>query len=103
EVPENHVIDMNPSPGTLAQVGSEVSLTVSTGRKRVEVPDVRGLDRQEANSQLSDAGLRVSVNERDSNQPPGTVLEQNPPPGQGDETQTTPPTPTDTTGTTGTG
>ncbi|HEY3019953.1 MAG TPA: Stk1 family PASTA domain-containing Ser/Thr kinase [Solirubrobacteraceae bacterium] len=81
DVPENHVIDTNPSPGTLAQVGSEVSLTVSTGRKRVEVPKVTGLDREEASSQLSDTGLRVSVDERDSDQDPGTVLQQSPPPG----------------------
>ena len=81
DVPENHVIDTNPSPGTLAQVGSEVSVTVSTGRKRVDVPALKGLNQDEAASQLRDAGLRVSVNERDSNQDPGTVLDQNPPPG----------------------
>jgi beta-lactam-binding protein with PASTA domain len=81
EVPENHVIDTTPSPGTLAEVGSTVTITVSTGRERVEVPKLTGLDREEATSALSDAGLKANVVEKDSDEDPNTVLQQDPPPG----------------------
>jgi serine/threonine-protein kinase len=80
DVPQNHVIDTQPSPGSVAEVGSTVTLTVSTGRKRVEVPKVTGLKRDDATSALQDAGLRVDAVEQDSDQDPGTVLQQDPPP-----------------------
>ena len=77
-VPENHVIDMNPSPGSLAQVGSEVSLTVSTGRKRVEVPDVTGLRLKAAQKVLTTAHLTVQSKVVPSQKPQDTVLSQDP-------------------------
>jgi serine/threonine-protein kinase len=82
-VPQNHVIDTAPSPGSVAEVGSTVTLTVSTGRKRVQVPKVTDLKRDEASAALQDAGLRVDVVEQDSAKDPGTVLQQDPPPGTG--------------------
>jgi serine/threonine-protein kinase len=81
QVSENRVIDTRPGPGEVAEVGTTVTLIVSSGRRRVDVPKVTGLKRDEASSQLSDAGLRVDVKERDSDQDPGTVLQQDPPPG----------------------
>jgi eukaryotic-like serine/threonine-protein kinase len=80
-VPQNHVIGTAPGPGEVAQAGTTVTLTVSTGRQRVDVPKVTGLTRDEASSTLQDAGLRVDVTERDSDQDPGTVLQQDPPSG----------------------
>jgi serine/threonine-protein kinase len=79
-VSQNRVIDTAPGPGTIAEVGTTVTLTVSSGRRQVAVPKLTGLKRDEASTQLQDAGLRVTVQERDSNQPPGTVLQQDPPP-----------------------
>jgi serine/threonine-protein kinase len=81
DVTENHVINTQPGPGEVAEVGSTVTLTVSSGRKRVNVPKVTGLKREEASSALQDAGLRVNVDESDSDQDPGTVLQQDPPSG----------------------
>src|SRR4051794_25789344 len=81
EVPENHVIDTSPSPGTITEVGTTITLSVSSGRQRVAVPDLTGLSSDDARSQLSDAGLQVRVVQRDSDQDPGTVLQQDPPKG----------------------
>jgi beta-lactam-binding protein with PASTA domain len=81
DVPENHVIDTSPSPGTITEVGTTITLSVSSGRKRVAVPDVTDLSRDDAQSRLSDAGLQVTVQQRDSDKDPGTVLQQDPPGG----------------------
>jgi serine/threonine-protein kinase len=78
-VPHDHVIDTAPAPGSQAQVGSEIVLTVSTGKQKAAVPRVVGLDVQEATAQVEDVGLRVHVVEKDSTQTPGTVLAQSPP------------------------
>ena len=40
-----------------------------------------GLNRDDARGQLSDAGLQVNVVERDSDEQPGTVIQQDPPTG----------------------
>src|SRR5947209_12445731 len=81
DVNQNHVIDTSPSAGTLTQVGTIVTLTVSTGRPRVAVPKLTGLNRDDARSQLTNAALGVNVVERDSTEKPGTVLQQDPPAG----------------------
>jgi eukaryotic-like serine/threonine-protein kinase len=81
EVPENHVIDTTPGPGTLTEVGTTVTLTVSSGRKRIAVPEVTDLSSDDARSRLEDAGLQVNVQQRDSDRDPGTVLQQDPPAG----------------------
>jgi eukaryotic-like serine/threonine-protein kinase len=82
EVGENRVIETTPGAGTVAEVGATVTLTISSGRERVAVPEVVGLDRDEAASQLRDVGLRVSFSEQESeDEDPGTVLRQSPEPG----------------------
>jgi serine/threonine-protein kinase len=77
-VAENRVIRTEPAAGALLEVGSTVRVVVSSGRERVEVPDLVGLEREEASSQLSDLGLRVTIEEEDSEEPEGTVLRQSP-------------------------
>ena len=62
---------------------SEVTLLISTGPPLVDVPDVRGRRRAEAESILTGAGLSVRVSFR--NVPPpqeGFVLDQSPAGGQ---------------------
>jgi beta-lactam-binding protein with PASTA domain len=78
EVPAGRVIRTEPASPSVIEIGSTVRLVVSSGRERVEVPELVGLDRDEATSALSDAGLRVNIEEEDSDQPEGQVLRQDP-------------------------
>ncbi len=77
-VPKGVVISSNPSEGTSLEPGSSVLLTASTGSPTTAVPDVVGLDRAEASSQLRDAGFVVNQNSQDSDEPEDQVLSQNP-------------------------
>jgi len=53
------VIWQDPPPGVATPRGSTVELTVSTGARRVAVPDVQGLDQELATRLILAAGLRV--------------------------------------------
>ncbi len=61
----------------------DVNLTVSGGPGQVEVPDVAGQTRVEAEQTLGDAGLGVAVETRNSsNVPSDSVIETSPPAGE---------------------
>jgi len=77
---EDLVSSQSPSPGTEAAQGSTVSITISTGRELVTVPDVVGDTLSSARSQIRDAGLRPSTVCEAVVDPGelGIVLEQNP-------------------------
>ena len=81
-VADGKVIGSNPSQGTSIAPGSLVRLIVSTGVKTVVVPNVLGLDRVTATSQLRKAGFVVNANPRDSDEPEDQVLEQDPAAGE---------------------
>jgi serine/threonine-protein kinase len=81
-VPTNHVIETRPSARTQLDIGRTVTLVVSTGREKVSVPDVTGLDVEEARSRLGDAGLKVDTTQEESDKDPGTVLSQDPAAGE---------------------
>jgi serine/threonine-protein kinase len=60
-----------------------VTITISTGRERVDVPSVTGISLADASGILRRAGLRAISRERtvtDASQD-GIVIEQRPPPG----------------------
>ena len=78
--PENEVINSNPPGGTAVDKGSTVTLLVSKGQ--TTVPNVVGMDEDDAKSALQDAGLKASVNEQQSPQPEGQVTAQSVPQGQ---------------------
>jgi len=60
-----------------------VDLTVSGGPGQVEVPNVSGQTREQAERTLDDAGLGVAVETRDSSDVPSdTVIETSPPAGE---------------------
>ncbi|HEX6024267.1 MAG TPA: PASTA domain-containing protein, partial [Solirubrobacter sp.] len=80
-VPENTVISQDPKGGTQRSPGGTVTITVSKGAQGVEVPQLTGLARDEAEQQLSALGLTADVTEEESARPPGTVLRQDPAPG----------------------
>ena len=52
-MPEGDVISQNPTAGAKLARGSTVTITVSTGKPQVSVPDVVGMKEAKANSALS--------------------------------------------------
>ena len=76
------VVRQEPVAGADAEDGSTVTIVVSKGTGLVDVPDVVGLPRAEAEAELSSAGLEANVVEVPSAEPEGTVVAQNPPGGQ---------------------
>jgi len=78
--PEDEVINSNPPGGTAVDKGSTVTLLVSKGQSTV--PNVVGMDVDDAEDALKDAGLKSSVTEQPSDQAEGTVTAQSVPQGQ---------------------
>jgi beta-lactam-binding protein with PASTA domain/predicted Ser/Thr protein kinase len=73
------VISVSPQVGTLVERGTTVTLTVSKGKQQVAVPDVEGETEDNARGAIESAGLRVGkVTEEESDQDPGTVIDQSP-------------------------
>jgi beta-lactam-binding protein with PASTA domain len=60
-VAAGRVISQTPVAGTRVAPGSPVSVRISAGRALVEVPDLAGLDWQNANAQTTGARLRMLV------------------------------------------
>ncbi|GAB5603069.1 PASTA domain-containing protein [Thermus sp. FJN-A] len=82
--PLGTVLATAPPPNTPLAPGSGVRLLVSRGASlgpTVPLPQLTGLDRQEALFLLNAAGLQAQVEEVPSGAPPGTVLAQEPAPG----------------------
>jgi serine/threonine-protein kinase len=79
-VESGRVIETNPSAGTDVQIGSPVTVLVSSGPEPVRVPDVKGDSLSAAESELTSAGLSVgTVTKRvTSAQSPETVLSVTP-------------------------
>jgi eukaryotic-like serine/threonine-protein kinase len=79
EIGENRVIETAPAARTQLETGSTVTLVVSRGPERVEVPDVTGRSEDAARSALENRGLRVSVDDEETGSAEaGTVLRQSP-------------------------
>jgi serine/threonine-protein kinase len=78
--PENEVINSNPPGGTEVAEGSTVTLLVSQGQ--ATVPNLVGMDVDDAEDALQDAGLKSSTSEEPSAQPEGIVTAQSVPQGQ---------------------
>jgi eukaryotic-like serine/threonine-protein kinase len=57
-----------------------VTLTVSTGPQKIDIPDVTGLDEDSARQQLEGAGFQVQVNDEPTTDPAqdGLVLSTSP-------------------------
>jgi serine/threonine-protein kinase len=73
-VEKDNVVESTPPAGQSVEVGSKVSLKISSGK--VEVPDVVGMTRDEAASALSDLGFRNRTTYVESDQDEDTVLKQ---------------------------
>jgi serine/threonine-protein kinase len=77
-VPPGAVSKQEPGRGTKIGKGSTVTLTVSTGKPKVPVPNVVGQDSNSAVSALAGAGLQWKIRQVFSEQQEGTVTAQQP-------------------------
>ncbi|MEL3972373.1 Stk1 family PASTA domain-containing Ser/Thr kinase [Rossellomorea oryzaecorticis] len=81
-IPEGIVIKTNPKEGRMANEGSPVDIYVSTGKEKVEVEDFKGKNFEEVASRLEEQGYTVKKQEEPSNEEEeGTIIEQDPSPG----------------------
>jgi beta-lactam-binding protein with PASTA domain/predicted Ser/Thr protein kinase len=72
------VTAQNPKAGEKVKVGTRVQINVSRGVRPLTVPSVVGQPYEQAASALEGAGFKVVRQNVDSDQPAGTVVDQNP-------------------------
>jgi serine/threonine-protein kinase len=75
---KGNICTQDPKAGTTVKKGDTVNLVVSTGAPKVAVPDVRGLQFDQAKSQLEGKGFVVDQKTEESDQTPGVVTKQDP-------------------------
>jgi eukaryotic-like serine/threonine-protein kinase len=82
KVAQGHVVSTDPSAGIVVQVGSPVTVYVSSGPAQVHVPDLTGQTQTAAEAALTTAGLTVGAisPQVSASQTPETVLSQSPSP-----------------------
>ena len=78
--PAGSVLRQSPQANAQLPEKGRVTLTVSSGPERVEVPDVTGLDEQSARAELEGVGFEVATSEVPTSDPTqdGSVLRQTP-------------------------
>ena len=81
KAPIGQVYDQSPQPGDHIDKGNTVTIDVSTGKAKVEVPDVRSKSLQDAVASITSAKLKANVVQINSSAPSGTVTAQDPKPG----------------------
>lgn len=80
-IAQGNVISVSPDAGSSVQQNSTVTLTVSSGREIIEVPDLSGMTTAEAQKILSDAGLTLDPVVREDSSDTveaGQIIEQAP-------------------------
>ena len=81
QVAETYVISQDPSAGTRTDKGNPVTIVVSTGLPKVDVPSVVGDQATDAVASITERGLKADVHDINSEKPTGTVTGQDPAPG----------------------
>ncbi|AEV82600.1 serine/threonine protein kinase [Actinoplanes sp. SE50] len=84
-VPEGVVISTDPKTGTELKPGDTVTVVLSRGRAPVTVPNLVGMNINDARSKLQELGLSALERTRQSNEPADQVLAQTPKAGAGVE------------------
>lgn len=79
-VETNHIITQSPPPDASVARGTTVTLTVSTGKGELTVPDIQGLTVEQAKSKLEEVGFKAgSITSEDSaTVPQGNVIRSDP-------------------------
>ncbi|WP_329088335.1 MULTISPECIES: Stk1 family PASTA domain-containing Ser/Thr kinase [unclassified Streptosporangium] len=78
EIPKGSVIGTDPAADTEVDKDTEVTLTVSRGIEKVEVPAVLNMTADDARQALVDAGFKVSLQTKASSRKQGIVFESVP-------------------------
>ncbi|MDY5785605.1 Stk1 family PASTA domain-containing Ser/Thr kinase [Corynebacterium sp.] len=81
DVPRGEVLGTNPTAGSQLRPGTLVTVSVSSGRELTDVPDVTGLNPQDAAAALADADLELNTqlrSEFSEDVPEGDIISQNP-------------------------
>ncbi|GAA3226626.1 Stk1 family PASTA domain-containing Ser/Thr kinase [Streptomyces sp. NPDC006186] len=76
--PAKNVCSQDPAPQTEVKKGDTINVVVSTGAPKLPVPDVQGLSFEKAKEQLEAKGFTVEKKEKESDQTPGVVTDQDP-------------------------
>ncbi|CAL9303746.1 Stk1 family PASTA domain-containing Ser/Thr kinase [Streptomyces sp. SudanB182_2057] len=84
-----NVCSQDPQQGEKVEKNSTVNLVISTGAPKVQVPDVRGAQFDQAETQLKEKGFEVDKKLEVSDRTPGVVITQDPEPGVNKEKGTT--------------
>jgi beta-lactam-binding protein with PASTA domain/predicted Ser/Thr protein kinase len=79
--PDGTVTAQLPLPGEEHEVGTRVTINVSQGARPLTIPSVVGQPYESAESALQGAGFKVARQNVDSDEPAGTVVDQQPPGG----------------------
>ncbi len=77
-IPVDHIVRQAPAPGTNVAAKAPVELFVSSGFPTVQLTDLRGYKRQDAENYLLGEQLVARISEKYDEKPKGTVLSQNP-------------------------
>jgi serine/threonine-protein kinase len=72
------VVESDPAADAEVQCQSKVTLFISKGVKLISLPDLTGLQQEDAEAQLDDLGLIANVDTRDADEAEGTVIDQSP-------------------------
>ena len=78
-VPAGRVIRQDPEPDTYVDPDTPVGFVLSLGVPEVNVPPVIGLDKDAARAQLEADDFEVRLEEKESDEPAGQVVETDPP------------------------
>ena len=81
DIPQGAVLSQSPEPGTEVKRGASVDLVLSAGPQSFPLPDVIGLDVDEARGELVGRGLVVNVVGVSAEASAGVVVEMYPSPG----------------------
>ncbi|SFT47259.1 serine/threonine protein kinase [Selenomonas sp. GACV-9] len=78
-VPAGTVVSQNPEAGAKVKEERLVTIYVSKGGESMEMPDLKGLSRTDAEEKLKKMGLKIgSIYERNSDEEAGTVIATDP-------------------------
>ena len=80
--PKGEVVEQRPQSGERAAPESLVTLKISKGQNLKPVPDVIGLMEEEAIARLRAGGFEARIFDVPAAEPAGTVIAQEPPPGE---------------------
>ena len=77
--PKGTVLQQTPPANSQEMIGSKVLLDVSRGQRTSDVPLLIGMTREQALLAIDNAGFEVgAITQRQTDEPPGEVLESNP-------------------------